>query len=352
MRSGSPGRFILPLVLLPGVVVAAGVSSGPAMLQDLREEASKGRDLSAAQAAMLERQLAEAPQSLGARAQLLGYYFRNRRANPARHTEHVLWFIRNAPESDVLDSSPGRITPMFDPDGYLEAKRAWQRLVGAEPDNVTILRHAATFHRASEAAVAARLLRQAEGVEPSNPEWARDLARLHWREVRRFPGGRDPVAAARALVDFERAHDLSDAAGRRGLLPDLAMAAFAAEDHEKAREYGAAMLELESSPLRTGDLIHYGNLILGHVALEETDLERARTHLLAAGRMRRSPVERLGAPDMTLAKALLERGESEIVLAYFELCFDFWQEGHEQLKDWIVLVEAGRIPDFRQHLMF
>ena len=59
------------------------------------------------------------------------------------------------------------------------------------------------------------------------------------------------------------------------------------------------------------------------------------------------PAERGAAPERRR-----ERGESEPVLDYLELCFDFWQEGREQPMDWVVLVEAGRIPDFRRHLMF
>lgn len=354
MESDSPGAFTVPLpkAFLAGLLVAKTALAAPGLVQDLGEEARKGRQLSARQAEDLERQLAENPQRLAARAQLLGYYFGKRRIDSGRHTEHVLWFINNAPEAEVLAGPSGRIAPMFDPGGYLEAKRAWARLVREEPDNVTILRHAAGSHAGSEAAPAAGLLRQAEAVEPSNPEWARELARLEWREARLFPEGRDPAAAGRALAHFERAYDLSNAAGRRDLLPDLAMAAIAAEEHQRAREYGTAMLELAPDASGSGDPIHYGNVVLGHLALEENDLERARAHLLAAGRLRRSPVERLGAPDMTLAKALLERGESDTVLEYFGLCFDFWQEGHEQLMDWIVLVEAGRIPDFRRHLMF
>gem|GEM_PF-6669392 len=34
------------------------------------------------------------------------------------------------------------------------------------------------------------------------------------------------------------------------------------------------------------------------------------------------------------------------MLAYLELCLDLWAEGEERLRDWIVLVEAGLVPDF------
>lgn len=334
--------ILLACTLLTGIVPAA-----PGWPQDLGREATRGRSLSAAEAATLEARLLDNPQDLRARAQLVGYYHAGRRANPRRHTEHVLWFIRNAPESEVLDSRPARVSPMFDADGYLEAKRTWQHLVREEPDNVAILRHAAGFHAPSERALAAGLLQRAEDLEPSNPEWARELAALEWREARRFPEGRDPAGAARALVHFERAHDLSGAADRVDLLPDLALAAFAAGQHQKARTHALAMLDAGHNRRDRGDLLHYGNLVVGHLALGANDLEEARTRLLAAGRTGRLPIERSGAPDMSLAKALLQRGESATVLQYLELCLDFWPEGEERLLDWIVLVEAGLVPDFR-----
>ncbi|MDE2972368.1 MAG: hypothetical protein OXU35_08680, partial [Acidobacteriota bacterium] len=81
--------FLLAFALATGIVTAA-----PAWPQDLSREAGKGRNLSAAEAAALERRLLDNPQDLTARAQLVGYYHAGRRANPRRHTEHVLWFIR------------------------------------------------------------------------------------------------------------------------------------------------------------------------------------------------------------------------------------------------------------------
>ena len=344
------GRKLVPsgcAILLAGALLTGIVPGAPGWSQDLGREATKGRSLSASEAATLEARLLDNPQDLSARAQLLGYYYASPRANPRRHTEHVLWFTRNAPESEVLDSRLARISPMFDADGYLEAKRAWQRLAQDEPDNVAILRHAAGFHAPSEAGFAAGLLRRAEAIEPSNPEWARELAELEWREARRFPEGRDPAGAARALVHFERAHELSGAADRVDLLPDLALAAFAAGEHDKARTHALAMLEAAPRFRDRGDPLHFGNLVLGHLALSANDLQEARARLLAAGRTRRLPIERFGAPDMSLAKALLHRGESGAVLEYLELCLDFWAQGEERLRDWIVLVEAGLVPDFR-----
>ena len=54
-------------------------------------------------------------------------------------------------------------------------------------------------------------------------------------------------------------------------------------------------------------------------------------------------------PMMDVAKALLERGEKEAVVRYFELCSQFWNSdrGMAKLAEWIELAMAGKIPDFR-----
>ena len=314
--SSLPGESLVsscgPL-LLAGALAAGIVPPTAAMPQDLDREAARGRGLSATEAAALEERLAANPQDLTARAQLVGYYHGNRRASPRRHAEHVLWFIRNLPEAEVLGSAPARITPMFHPDGYLEAKRAWERLVRKEPDNVSILRHAANFHDAVEASLAAGLLAQAEALEPSNPEWARELAGLEWREARRFPEGRDPAGAARALVHFERAHDLSGAAGRIGLLPDLALAAYAAGEHDKARTHALAMLEVAPDVPDRADPVHYGNLVLGHLAVDEgTTWTRLGTACSPPVGRAGLPLESdSGRPDMSARQGeLLDRGQA------------------------------------------
>jgi hypothetical protein len=55
---------------------------------------------------------------------------------------------------------------------------------------------------------------------------------------------------------------------------------------------------------------------------------------------------------MSLAKDLLERGETEAVLAYFEACREFWKMGGSRLDAWRQDVEAGRIPNFGANLRY
>ena len=51
-------------------------------------------------------------------------------------------------------------------------------------------------------------------------------------------------------------------------------------------------------------------------------------------------------PNMSLAKDLLEKGERETVLNYFELCRKFWNMDYGKLDEWSREVKAGRIPQF------
>ena len=51
-------------------------------------------------------------------------------------------------------------------------------------------------------------------------------------------------------------------------------------------------------------------------------------------------------PNMDLAKGLLEKGERETVLRYFELCSGFWKDPRALLDPWKDTVKRGEVPDF------
>lgn len=76
------------------------------------------------------------------------------------------------------------------------------------------------------------------------------------------------------------------------------------------------------------------------------------TFLRAAGETPGSPQLNSFGPNMTLAKDLLERGERDAVLAYFEACRVFWKMGGNSLDAWRQDVEAGRIPNFGANLRY
>ncbi len=354
----SPSRFVLA-----GICVALTVSCQPQGASDrdyvyepLFLEVVEGRRLSGEEVAARERQLREDPADVVLRAGLLGYYW----PRPGReaHAGHVLWFVENAPESPALQPPWGDLGAGHDPEGYERIKRAWLRHIEREPTNTTFLERASSFVDGSDTPLARELLERGEELDPRNPHWAQRLGTLRWREAGRSGDGWDPGEAARALADFERAYQLTRFGARYSLLTGLGKAALAAGDLAKARHYAERMLENRLgawfSEWDEGNRVHYGNVILGRIALADGDVEGAEQHLLAAGRMPGSDSLKWGGPDMALAKDLLEHGRRESVLRYLELCLDMdlWETHQERLRNWIALVEAGRTPDFGSNLSF
>lgn len=100
-----------------------------------------------------------------------------------------------------------------------------------------------------------------------------------------------------------------------------------------------------------GNALHKGNLILGRVALRRGEMGEAKRRLLAAGRTPGSPQLDSFGPNMTLAEELLQRGEKEVVLEYFDLCAQFWKMDNGLLSAWRMMIRNDRAPNFGAHLL-
>jgi hypothetical protein len=55
---------------------------------------------------------------------------------------------------------------------------------------------------------------------------------------------------------------------------------------------------------------------------------------------------------MSLAKELLEKGENDVALQYFDLCRKFWNMDDQQLDAWAKDVKAGKVPEFGANLVY
>lgn len=103
---------------------------------------------------------------------------------------------------------------------------------------------------------------------------------------------------------------------------------------------------------------NYGNavqdvpIVLGRLALREGKIDEAKTHLLEAGKSPGSPQINSFGPNMTLAKDLIEKGEKEVVIQYFDLCAKFWEMDFGKLAAWKAQVEKGETPDFGPNLLY
>jgi hypothetical protein len=99
-----------------------------------------------------------------------------------------------------------------------------------------------------------------------------------------------------------------------------------------------------------GNAVHKMNIVAGRIALQEGKIEEAKMYLISAGKTKGSPQLNSFGPDMTLAKELLEKGEGEVVIQYFNLCSVFWKREFSSLNKWKEIVQKGEIPEFGANL--
>jgi hypothetical protein len=128
-----------------------------------------------------------------------------------------------------------------------------------------------------------------------------------------------------------------------------------AGDWNLAQVYATELLAMApryQSDWNYGNAIHDAHSTLGLVALRSHDVAAAKAALLEAGKTPGSPQLDSFGPNTTLAKELLEHGEREVVLQYFDLIAVFWEMGGDELPVWRALVKDGQMPDFGAHLVY
>ena len=364
-------------------LVAVGVGASPDSPGAYRDRMA-GVKLTVEEAQALEERIARNADDLQARSQLLAYYRQAYFRNPShqrRHSVHVLWLIRNAPQARILSLPDAQIDPHSDADAYLAGKDAWSSHLERQPTNLTYLRHAATFfseHQDRELVVGA--LRKGLLLDAEDSWWPMQLGHLYLRsavfgkriveeielppgfdaDALELPGGLAELLGhgpeergsmgLQALEQLERAYELAGGGMRTTLLDSMATAAFLGGRYDEAEAHAKTMLESEADHGSDQAHIHKANIMLGRVALVAEDVPQAKFHLLEAARVSGGATIGSFGPNMRLAADLLERGEREVVLEYFELCANFWPS--DKLKDWTALVKGGRKPDFGANLIY
>lgn len=319
---------------------------------DPYQDAMAGGRMNAAQAAKLETALEAKPDDLSSRTKLLGYYFTKGRGPGEalnNRRKHVLWVIKNQPGADLAALPYCGMDGVFDPEGYVEAKKLWLEQTEARPQDPKVLGHAAAFFLISDKDLAEGFLKRAQKAEPDNPTWSDNLGHL-------YSMADDKESALKSLAEYEKAQASDrEKISRFYRLDNLAKAAVKAEDLEKATRYAKESLDgAEGFPKdwNYGNAIHHGNNVLGLVALKQGNAKLAAEHLLKAGKTPGSPQLDSFGPNMSLAKALLEKGEKDAVLEYLGLCRKFWKMGGDRLDRWTKDVKAGHALDFGGNLSY
>lgn len=124
---------------------------------------------------------------------------------------------------------------------------------------------------------------------------------------------------------------------------------------DEARKYAEELEKLAPTfkdDWNYGNAIQNANLVLGRLALAAGDIKEAKRRLLASANSKGSPQMNSFGPNMGLAKELLTKGETDVVLKYFALCGKFWELGDDKLKAWTKAVKKGETPDFGPNLEY
>jgi hypothetical protein len=317
----------------------------------------KGGKLSEKQAILLEKHLLAEPDDIRARLILITYY--GDKSSPANYLtklNHITWLIENHPELEENFSSWLFLDP--DDEGFEVVKQLWLKQVEKRGSDSRVLKNAASFFAGKDNEMAEKLLLQGQALEPDNYEWAENLADLYLSNMDDKTAEEKKKATARALEQYEKAIDLTKKQrsqrkdmGRASLLPPAARTAFDAGEMAKAKAYATELLmefARDKEGYGYGEAMHYGNIILGRVALKEGNVEKARVHLLVAGQTPGSPTLNTFGPDLELAIELLAKGEKETVVQYLHLCANFWEGERERLNKWEAIIRKGGTPDFDQ----
>lgn len=306
--------------------------------------------LNPAEVDALEARLAADPEDFSARRDLINYYgFRDRGAKD----KLVLWIIEHHPEFSARGPDMA-LNPIMEESAYKEGKALWLRHVKDQPTNTVILGNAAAYFLLPDRALAEELLKRAEVLEPRNPTWPERLGQLYKLEAQ----NKSASLAARALAEFEKTRVLTapTVPGSPGLA-DLGKMALVAGDLEKARTYATELLGpgMQWSGGGNAETAFFqGNILLGRIALREGKIDEAKKFLLEAGTTKGSPVLDSFGPDMSLAKELLEKHETNAVLDYFQECEKFWPKygNEDKLAEWTSAVKNGKIPNFGANLVY
>jgi len=164
-----------------------------------------------------------------------------------------------------------------------------------------------------------------------------------------------PTTAQEQLAALEKANPSASELDRFYDLPNLAKLAFNADDLQKAEIYARELLKMAPKYPKDwnyGNAIFDGNFVLGRLALRRGDVKSADDYLLQAGRTPGSPQLDSFGPNMTLAKELVDRGESDVVLQYLALCKHFWDLDRGRLDEWSTAIRNGTVPSFEGQLNY
>ena len=93
-------------------------------------------------------------------------------------------------------------------------------------------------------------------------------------------------------------------------------------------------------------------MVLGQVAIRNGDTDGAKSYLLTSKTTTGAATLNSFGPNMSLAKDLLDAGERDSVLTFFDECRVFWKLDNGALDKWSNQVRNGQTPNFGANLLY
>jgi hypothetical protein len=361
----------------------------------------RGAKLEPWEAERLERILDEFDGAARLRGHLVGYYLLRERASADRTAalKHVLRIIENAAATDIaakaawlcvdpltsgswlglqqpwlqvyvraasneptaelasecldpINESRNRRAASNEPRAELASEclgpinESWNRALAAQAGNTRVMGRAAEYYMNFDRVTAGRLLRDARTIEPDNPQWTQRIATLYDVEFQSRRDESRPDWAAMALAEWERAlSECTEATFRYDMLWRAGICALEANELEKARSLGQQFLDATYDSFTGEWARHFGHQLLGRLELKSGGVEQAKVHLSASITSTAGGYLRVAGPRVTLAKELLQRGETQIVVKYFRDCANICRRAHPEYARWADQLERGQTPD-------
>jgi tetratricopeptide (TPR) repeat protein len=361
--------WLLPSLLVPVVIVGALFAFRDSTVDRLRFLLmARTVGMTKQQADQLEGNVKADPKSFADRMELL-YFYSFKKSSPdglspdelANRRQHILWVIANKPSSGFAGDPAMEFYPKneeLDTEGVAEARKLWLVQVQTKPSDARRMYNAGEFFSSiHDYPQSEMLFERSRTIDPAAYDVTFSLATDYWHDTRYSALSAERVTnAKKALGMFEQA--LKNAHGkqeRRFVLPDAAQAALESGDDEKATSWSKEMLSMADQSTKGEDFtdeIHYGNIVLGRIALQHGDIAAAGSYLAKAGLADGNPHLDTFGPNMMLAKELLQKGDDKPVLAYLVSCGRFWKDDDGKLAKWRSDVTEGKMPDFGPNLNY
>jgi thiol-disulfide isomerase/thioredoxin len=189
----------------------------------------------------------------------------------------------------------------------------------------------------------AHLYQRAIELDPNNARWKSGLMSAYQSLAMQ------KKAPAEKIELLEKAAGMAPGAVQRAyVLTELSQSYFNAGNTAKASETANELVNTaeNKSDWNYGNAIHIGNIVLGRIALKQGNVEEAGRYLLAAGRTPGSPQLNSFGPNWNLAQDLIGRGDRASVLAYLDLCRNFWKSDKGRLDSYAATIRGGGTPNF------